>query len=329
MSALLHVRELAIAFETPKGPVRALDGVDLDLGTAQSLGIVGESGSGKSTLGLAIGRLLPLNSRREGGDLMIDGHSVFDLADADIRSLRRRDIGFVFQNPMTALNPTMRVGKQVARALGEGAGKSRVHALMGRVGLPEPTRVAKSFPHQLSGGMAQRVAIGMAIARDPRLLVCDEPTASLDTSIRDQILDLLLSLPSLIGASVIILSHDLRAIAKHCDAVAVMYGGRVVEYGTSRDVFDAPGHPYTRALMAAAPGAEESGGTLEPIPGFQPVQRERSEACAFEPRCHWAIDRCLGERPEARIVAGQTVLCHRAEEVAADTAVPPRSEVTA
>ena len=329
MSALLHVRGLAITFETPKGPVRALDGVDLDLGSAQSLGIVGESGSGKSTLGLAIGRLLPLNSRRDGGDLMIGGDSVFDLADAEIRGLRRRDIGFVFQNPMTALNPTMRVGKQMARALGKGAGRAQVHALMGRVGLPEPVRVARSFPHQLSGGMAQRVAIGMAIARDPRLLVCDEPTASLDASIRDQILDLLLSLPSQIGASVIILSHDLRAIAKHCDAVAVMYGGRVVEYGTSRDVFDAPCHPYTRALMAAAPGAEGSDGMLEPIPGFQPVLRERSEACAFEPRCGWAIDRCLSERPETRTVADQTVLCHRAAEVAADAALSGRNEASA
>ena len=329
MSALLHVRGLAITFETPKGPVRALDGVDLDLGSAQSLGIVGESGSGKSTLGLAIGRLLPLNSRREGGDLMIGGDSVFDLADAEIRGLRRRDIGFVFQNPMTALNPTMRVGKQMARALGKGAGRAQVHALMGRVGLPEPVRVARSFPHQLSGGMAQRVAIGMAIARDPRLLVCDEPTASLDASIRDQILDLLLSLPSQIGASVIILSHDLRAIAKHCDAVAVMYGGRVVEYGTSRDVFDTPCHPYTRALMAAAPGAEGSDGMLEPIPGFQPVLRERSELCAFEPRCGWAIDRCNSERPETRIVADQTVLCHRAGEVAADSALSGRNEASA
>ena len=328
MSALLHIRGLEIAFETPKGVVRALDGVDLDLEPGQSLGIVGESGSGKSTLGLAIGRLLPLNTLREGGDLTIAGHSVFDLADADIRNLRQRDIGFVFQNPMTALNPTMRVGKQMARALGQGAGRARVHELMGRVGLPEPARVAKSFPHQLSGGMAQRVAIGMAIARDPRLLVCDEPTASLDASIRDQILDLLLSLPSRIGASVIVLSHDLRAIAKHCDAVAVMYGGRVVEYGTSRDVFDTPSHPYTRALMAAAPGAEESDGLLEPIPGFQPVLRERSEGCAFEPRCSWAIDRCVDERPETRLVGRQTVLCHRADEVAADGASLGQSEAS-
>ncbi len=329
MTALLHISDLAITYETPEGPVRALDGVDLDFGAGQSLGIVGESGSGKSTLGLAVGRLLPLNSRRETGDLTIDGRSVFDLADEDIRSLRRCDLGFVFQNPMTALNPTMRVGKQMARAMGESADEAGVHRLMGRVGLPEPARVVRSFPHQLSGGMAQRVAIGMAIARDPRLLICDEPTASLDASIRDQILDLLLSLPSQIGASVIILSHDLLAIAKHCNAVAVMYGGRVVEHGTSEAVFDAPRHPYTRALMAAAPGAEGSGGTLEPIPGMPPVLRARHAACAFEPRCRWAVERCLHERPEIRSIWGQTVLCHRADDVALETGSVSRSGVPA
>ena len=319
MSALLQIRDLAITYETPGGSVRALDDVELDVGAGESLGVVGESGSGKSTLGLAIGRLLPLNARRESGDLVIAGRSVFALGDDAIRALRRRDLGFVFQDPMTALNPTMRIGQQVARAIGGGAPDASAHTLMERVGLTEPDRVARSFPHQLSGGMAQRVAIGMAIAREPRLLICDEPTASLDASIRDQILDLLLSLPTRTGASVMILSHDLRAIAKHCDCVAVMYGGRVVELGLSEQVFGAPCHPYTRALVAAAPGAEASGAVLEPIPGMPPVLRTRGAACAFEPRCHWAVERCRHERPEGRRIAARCVQCHRAEEVAATT----------
>ena len=316
MSPLLSVRGLVVAYESPNGPVQALDGIDLTLDAGETLGIVGESGSGKSTLGAAIGRLLPAGGRRLAGEIELDGTAVFACDAAGIRALRRHTLGFVFQNPMTALDPTMRIGDQVRGALGERADGSRVGGLLESVGLPEPARIARSYPHQLSGGMAQRVAIAMAIARGPRLLIADEPTASLDTSIRDQILGLLMSLRSASGASLILLSHDLRMIAKHSDRVAVMYGGRIAELGASATVFESQTHPYTKALIEAAPGSEAAGESVHPIPGLPPVLYGPSLGCAFAPRCGWAVARCEGERPEPRAVGGRLVACHRAEEVA-------------
>ena len=315
MSDLLSVSELALDYVTPRGAVRALDGANLTLGRAVTLGIVGESGSGKTTLGMAVGRLLPTNIRRATGELLFDGRSVLDLEDDELRSMRRNDLGFVFQNPMTALDPTMRIGRQVGRAIGGGARVDDVHALLRKVGLPDVDRVARSYPHQLSGGMAQRVAIGIAIARNPRLLIADEPTASLDASLRDQILTLLVSLRDLNGTSIVLLSHELRVVGRYCDFVAVMYGGRVVEYGESAAVFGRPAHPYTRALLAAAPGRERPGDVLEPIRGAPPVLTGRAQNCAFSPRCSWAVERCRAERPETRPVADRWVVCHRSEEV--------------
>ena len=315
MSALLSIRGLVVGYETPDGLVQALDGVDLTLDAGETLGIVGESGSGKSTLGAAIGRLLPAGARRLAGEIELDGTKVFACDAAEIRALRRRALGFVFQNPMTALDPTMRIGNQVKSVLDKHAGEKTVRELLQSAGLPEAARVVRSYPHQLSGGMAQRVAIAMAIARGPRLLIADEPTASLDTSIRDQILDLLMSLRSASGASLILLSHDLRMIAKHSDRVAVMYGGRIVELGTSEAVFVSQTHPYTKALIEAAPGSEAAGGTVRPIPGVPPVLYGPSAGCAFAPRCGWATARCESERPEPRSVGGRLVACHRAEEV--------------
>ncbi len=316
MSPLLSVRGLVVAYDSPAGAVQALDGVDLTLDAGETLGIVGESGSGKSTLGAAIGRLLPAGGRRLAGEIELDGTAVFACDGGAIRALRRRTLGFVFQNPMTALDPTMRIGAQVQGALGARAGGTKVAELLESVGLAEVSRVARSYPHQLSGGMAQRVAIAIAIARRPRLLIADEPTASLDTSIRDQILDLLMSLRSASGASLILLSHDLRMIAKHSDRVAVMYGGRIVELGPNAPLFESQTHPYTKALIEAAPGSETAGGSVQPIPGAPAVLYGPSAGCAFAPRCGWAVARCTGERPSLRDVGGRLVACHRAEEVA-------------
>jgi peptide/nickel transport system ATP-binding protein len=317
VSDILHIEALAISYETPDGPVWALDGVDLGLDSGGAIGVVGESGSGKSTLSLAIGRLLPTNARRLSGDLAVNGRSVFSCGDRDIRLLRRRSLGFVFQNPMAALDPTMRIGTQVGRAIGPDARRKDVMALLTRVELSDIERVVQSFPHQLSGGMAQRVAIAIAIARRPRLLIADEPTASLDASIRDQILTLLSSLRSQTGASLIVFTHDLRVVSTLCERVAVMYGGRIVEQGETASVFQNPGHPYTSALMAAAPGNEGPNGRLLPIPGVPTILRERSLRCVFTPRCPWAIERCGDERPETRLVGGRPVACHRSEEVIA------------
>lgn len=317
MSVLVQASDLVIEYITPRGPVRALDGADLTLAAGSSLGLVGESGSGKTTLGMAMGRLLPANSLRAAGALRVDGQSVFDLDDSALARLRRTRLGFVFQNPMSALNPTSRIGIQVAHALGKKRADDEVMELLRHVGLADEGRILKAYPHQLSGGMAQRVVVALAIARRPALLVADEPTASLDASIRDQILDLLTSLKDEIGMAVVLLSHELATVARHCEMIGVMYGGRVVEYGTSREVFGDPIHPYTRALLRAAPGREKPGERLSPIPGSPPVLAAASQGCSFAARCPMAVDECRHVRPTQRSVAGRRTLCHRAEEIVA------------
>jgi oligopeptide/dipeptide ABC transporter ATP-binding protein len=315
MSALVEARDLVIAYETPRGPVRALDEARLDVLPGETLAIVGESGSGKTTLGMAAGKLLPLEAKYESGQITVDGCSVFDAGTDELRALRRDRLGFVFQNPMTALDPTMRSGKQVARAMGGRPEAAAIAALLNRAELPDPERVMRSFPHQLSGGMAQRVVIAMAIARGPKLLIADEPTASLDASVRDRLMETLKRLRDETGATLVILSHDLRMVARHADRIAVMYGGRIVEIGQSRHVLERPAHPYARALMAAAAGNERPGERLEPIPGSPPVLTGRCEKCAYEPRCALAQRICADTRPEERTVEGRQVVCHFAEQV--------------
>ena len=317
MTSLLDIRNLAVAYDTPRGQVVALDGVSLGLDAGETLGIVGESGSGKSTLGLAIGRLMPENARRQAGDLDVLGHSVFGGSDEQLRLLRRDVLGFIFQNPMAALDPTMRIGQQLARAIGPHAPGDAVFTLLSRVGLGNSGRIDLSFPHELSGGMAQRVAIAIAIARNPRLIIADEPTASLDAWLRDQILELLVSMCRAANASLVLLSHDLNVVSRYCRRVAVMYGGRIVEHARRDLLFRRQAHPYTRALLDAAPGSERPGDRLRPIPGVPPVLLESSTGCAFAPRCDWVTDLCARARPEALEIDSRRVACHRAREVLA------------
>lgn len=314
MSAVVTVSKLVVSYRMDDGDVFAVDGVDLAIAPGESVGIVGESGSGKSTLGMAIGRLLAPNAQSVHGDIRIGGQAILSCTATELRQVRRDRLGFVYQNPMSALDPTMRVGRQVALAIGGRPGKGAIEALLGRVGLPDPARTAGSFPHELSGGMAQRVVIALAIARNPAVLIADEPTASLDASIQGLILDLLASLRDSTGASLVILSHDLRMVANRCDRLLVMYGGRVIESGPSRRVFRDPRHPYTRALIKAAAGNEGPDGVLEPIPGVPPVLRSESRSCAFAERCEFAQDRCQQERPAAQDVDGCVVTCHFAVE---------------
>jgi len=311
---MVEAQELALAYA---GGARALDGVTLSVAPGETVAVVGESGSGKTSFGMALGRVLPVGAERVGGRLTVDGVEVFDAAPERLRALRRDTLGFVFQNPMTALDPTMRVGRQLARATGRRAPEAELAALLARARLDEPERVLRAWPHELSGGMAQRVVIAMAIARSPRLLVADEPTASLDASIRDKVMDTLAALSAEAGAALVVLSHDLRLAARRADRIAVMYGGRVAEAGPAGEVFARPAHPYTAALTAAAAGNERPGERLEPIPGTPPALFARCEACAFAPRCPMAIKRCHDERPETRRLAGRDVACHRAEEMLA------------
>jgi peptide/nickel transport system ATP-binding protein len=314
MSALIEAQGLAVAYGTQDRRTYALDGAELTIEHDESFALVGESGSGKTTLGMAIGRLLPRAARREAGDLRVEGRSVFELNDAELRGLRRDKLGFVFQNPMTALDPTMRVGRQVALALGRRHG---VRDLLARVELADPERVMRSFPHQLSGGMAQRVVIAMAIARRPLVVVADEPTASLDASVSDRVMATLGRVRAETGASLVLLAHDLRMVTRHADRVSVMYGGRPVEIGAVVPVLSAPAHPYTRALLRAGAGAETPGARLEPIAGSPPVLCAPATSCAFSPRCSLRRAVCEETRPELRLVGARLVACHFAEDVLA------------
>jgi len=311
---LLVSRGLSLSYPASGGRAFALDGVDLTLAAGERLALVGESGSGKTPFGLATGRLLPPQARREAGELQVAGVSVFAADDAAIRELRRRRLGYVFQNPMTALDPTLRIGRQVAYAAG-GASPAAVEDLLAKADLEDPARVARSFPHELSGGMAQRVVIAMAIARRPALLVADEPTASLDASIRARVMTTLVELQRTMGAGLLLLSHDLRLVARHAERVAVMYGGRIVELGATDDVMTRPAHPYTRALLRAAAGQERPGERLSPIPGVPPVLRGPSTGCAFAPRCAYRQASCVAQRPAADEFAGRIVVCPYADRL--------------
>ncbi|HVU14973.1 MAG TPA: ABC transporter ATP-binding protein [Phototrophicaceae bacterium] len=331
MTALLQIDQLSVEYTTDRGALWALDHATLAVAPRETVGVVGESGSGKSTLAQSIGRILPANAKREAGDITFEERSIFAYDDAGLQSFRRNQLGFIFQNPITTLDPTMRVKTQLAHVLDTRGADPAIVSQLERVGLKDAERVAKRYPHELSGGMAQRVVIAMAIARKPRLLIADEPTSALDSTVRDQILELLFSLPTQTGASLLLFTHDLRSVARHCDRVAVMYGGSVVEEGISARVFARPAHPYTEALLKAAPGAESIGERIEAIPGWPPILREPSQQCPFAPRCAWAIDICRKQKPETRLVDERRVQCHRAEEMvsAGEVKLPKGDDVDA
>lgn len=310
MTKRVEIRDLVVSYASRDSSICALDGVSLAIAADETIGIVGESGSGKSTLGMTIGRLLAPNASFDGGDVLVEGRSMLHCTDAQLRAVRRDRLGFVFQNPMLALDPTMRIGRQIALALNLPAGSARIVELLAKASLSDPARVAACFPHELSGGMAQRVVIALAIARNPAVVIADEPTASLDASITGAILDLLMALGRDTGASLVIMSHDLRMVARRCARILVMYGGRVVEAGESRQVFAAPRHPYTQALVRAAAGNEGPGGQLQPIPGVPPVLHQRSTNCAFAARCAHAQPICHSRRPADVNLQGRVVACH-------------------
>lgn len=304
----LEIDALEVDFDNG---VRALDGATLTVSAGETVGIVGESGSGKSTLGSAVGGLLPSTATIAAGEVRIDGEAVHRLRPKELRELRRRRLGFVFQEPIGSLDPTMRVGKQMSLVLG-GTGAVLEH--LERVRLADPVRVARSYPHQLSGGMAQRVAIALAMAGEPEILVADEPTAALDAQIREDVLDVIFSLAAEAGTTILWLSHDLPAVGKRCSRIAVMYGGRVVESGAAADVLNTPRHPYTAALVRAVPAAAVEGERLASIPGQPPVLTGPAEGCAFAPRCPDAIESCSTSRPPVVRLSDRDVLCLRTAE---------------
>jgi peptide/nickel transport system ATP-binding protein len=311
---LLTVRDLTVSFGPQAQPVRAVAEASFDLHPGEILGIAGESGSGKTTLCSALIRTLPRAARAQG-EVVFDGRSLLDLPEREMRGLRGREIGMVLQNPMTSLDPLFTIGNQVNEVLRErGARDTAVEALR-RVHLTAPELRVRQYPHQLSGGMRQRVLVAMATATAPRLLIADEPTTALDASIQDEILLLFREIRDTAGTAIIIVTHDLAAIRRLSDRVIVMYAGRIVEEGPTVRIFHAPRHPYTRGLLASVPRIEDDEVVLQAIPGQVPNLAELPPGCAFADRCPLAQDRCRAERPgETSVGARHRVFCWQAEQ---------------
>jgi dipeptide transport system ATP-binding protein len=312
--SLLDIRGLTVRFATRQGAFTAVDGIDLVVEPNEVLAIVGESGSGKSVAMLAIMGLLPWTATVTAERLAFDGRDLARLTPRQRRALVGRDIAMVFQEPMSSLNPCFTVGYQIGEALAahlpldRRARRARVIELLEQVGIPDPARRVKAFPHQLSGGMCQRVMIAMALACQPRLLIADEPTTALDVTIQAQILDLLLALRRQTGMALVLITHDLGVVAETADRVSVQYSGRQVESAVAGELFADPHHPYTAALLAALP-EHAQGRRLAAIPGMVPGQFDRPPGCLFAPRCAHVQPLCATPPPAAGAALGRA-LCH-------------------
>ncbi|MFC6705515.1 ABC transporter ATP-binding protein [Flexivirga alba] len=302
---LLSVRDLTVEFGT-KGqtPFRAVDGVSFDVRPGQTIGLVGESGCGKSVTSLAIMGLLPKRGNKVAGSATFDGSDLLTLDDREMRDRRGRDIAMIFQDPLSSLNPVVSIGIQVAevlqrhRGMKKAAAMAESRALLDKVGIPDPSRRLKEYPHQLSGGMRQRALIAMALACKPRLLIADEPTTALDVTIQAQILNLLKELVVDSGTALIMITHDLGVVAGLCDEVNVLYGGRIVETASRHELFARPRHPYTNGLLGSIPRLDGSHtDKLAAIPGSVADNIPWTSGCAFAPRCSRAIDVCRTESP--------------------------------
>jgi oligopeptide/dipeptide ABC transporter ATP-binding protein len=327
---LLEVRDLRVELALGRGVVHAVRGASFDVAPGEALGLVGESGSGKTMALRAIVGLLPRRGAVTGGSIAFDGEDLGEAGADRLREIRGRSIAMVFQEPMTALNPVMRVGEQIAEMPRVRLGKSRPQAhdraleLMRLVGIPDPPRRARAYPHELSGGLRQRVMIAIALSADPRLLLCDEPTTALDVTIQDQILKLLSSLRDQLGVALVFVSHDLAVIAQTCQRVAVMYGGQVVETGSVDTVFREPRHPYTLSLLRAVPDYDLVRERLATIPGAPPDLQHPPAGCPFHPRCPFAQDDCRsGDFPLREAGPGRATACIHPEACAADVAREP------
>ena len=314
---VLDIQDLRVGFETTDGEkiIVAVDGVSLSVLQGGTLGLVGESGSGKSVTCLSVLRLLAERGRILGGTVMFGGRNLLTLNQDEIQALRGGDIAMIFQDPMSSLNPVKRVGWQVAEALvihqnlSQSQAEPQAIDLLAQVGIPDPETRARSFPHQLSGGMCQRVMIAMALACRPKLLIADEPTTALDVTIQAQILKLLKDLAQDAGTAVILVTHDLGVVAETADDVAVMYAGRIVEAASVNDIFAYPRHPYTKGLLASLPSRTERGGRLPMIKGSVPAPDAYPPGCRFAPRCSFATDQCK-VRPALVPLGAGLAACH-------------------
>lgn len=296
---LLEVSDLTVLFHTDQGTARAVDGISFHLHRGETLALVGESGCGKSVSALALLRLIPSPPGSiDSGSVLFDGQALLDLPEKAMRELRGNDISMVFQEPMSSLNPVFRIGEQIIAVLRLHQSRSKAEAreasisLLKQVGIPEAERRLDDYPHQLSGGMLQRVMIAMALACTPKLLIADEPTTALDVTIQAQILQLLRELQDNSQLAMLLITHDLAVVAENADRVAVMYAGRIVESASVETLFEAPQHPYTQGLFASLPGAEKQGSRLRAIPGTVPPATDFPPGCRFHPRCDKAMPVC-------------------------------------
>ena len=327
--AILEIDGLKTHFHTRDGIVRAVDGVSISVDRGETLSIVGESGCGKSVTALSVLRLLPIPPARiEAGRIVFDGEDLLLATEERMRQIRGNRISMIFQEPMTSLNPVMPAGRQIAESLelhqrlGRRAAAERAVEILDLVQIPEPRRRAVEYPHQLSGGMRQRVMIAMALACNPSILIADEPTTALDVTIQAQILDLMLQLKERIGAAIVFITHDLGVVAETAQRVVVMYAGRKVEEAAVADLFARPLHPYTLGLMGSIPklsarALSGSRGRLAEIPGVVPSLRREVPGCTFAPRCPFARERCRLEAPRLeQRGGGRSVACWEWERVA-------------
>ena len=316
---LLSVRNLSVMFATEQGPVTAVDNLSFDLGAGQVLGLVGESGCGKSVTALSILGLLPSPPGRiGGGQILFEGENLLAKSRREMRRIRGSQISMIFQEPMTSLNPVFTIGDQLIETIrwhermGSAAARRRAVEMLDKVGIPSPAQRLDEYPHQLSGGMRQRVMIAIALACTPALLLADEPTTALDVTIQAQILDLLGTLQQEFKMAVILITHDLGVVAQFVDRVAVMYAGRLVETGSVTDVFERPTHPYTQGLLASIPSLEDEQERLASIPGTVPDPFALPSGCKFQPRCGHAKSACsLAEPPLIECEAAHAVACIR------------------
>ena len=322
---LLSIRNLSVTFATASGAFKAVDGVDLTVEPGEVLGIVGESGSGKSVAMLGLMGLLPPSATVTADEIAFEGRDMRALAGRQRRKIIGKDVAMIFQEPMSSLNPCFTVGHQIKESLkvhlglDRGARKARAVELLSQVGIPEPERRLSAFPHQLSGGMSQRVMIAMAMACNPKLLIADEPTTALDVTIQAQILDLLVDLQKREGMAMILITHDMGVVAETAQRVVVQYAGQQVERQKVSTLFDHPHHPYTAALLSAIP-ERATGKRLPTIPGVVPGQGDRPDGCLFNPRCPRADDRCRTVVPPRQPAALGEALCHYPLEAVGEAA---------
>ncbi|MEH7480233.1 ABC transporter ATP-binding protein [Neobacillus drentensis] len=310
MSAILEVKNLKTKFKTDKGTVAVVDGVDFSIKPGETLGVVGESGCGKSVTSLSVMRLLPSNASNEGS-ITFQGRELISLPEKQMQQVRGNEIAMIFQEPMTSLNPLHTVGKQIEEAIilhmniSKQEAKVRAIMMLKAVGMPRAEEIYGEHPHQLSGGMRQRVMIAMAMACDPKLIIADEPTTALDVTIQAQILDLMRDLKEKTGTSIMLITHDLGVVAEMCDRVIVMYAGQVVEETDVETLFENPKHPYTIGLIDSIPSYEDEKEYLNTIPGSVPLPYEMPKGCRFAPRCSFAKEICHQQAPKLKEIESQ------------------------